>query len=603
MIASLSARCRFAASAIVVGTLSLVANTAVGEPRHGLAMHGSPKYSADFTHLDYANPDAPKGGKLRLAATGTFDTLNPWVIKGRPAAGVKDRLYETLMKRIWDEPFTMYGLIAASAEMPDDRSWIEFTLHPAAKFNDGSPITVDDVIFSWEKIRDEGKPNSRTTYEQVARVEETGERRVKFTFADNKNRELPLLVGGFLPILSKAYWQDRDFGETTLDVPVTSGPYMVGRLVPGRGITYRRDPAYWGAALPVNVGHNNFDVLQYEYYRDGAVSLEAFKAGDYDFRYEFNGTWWATQYDFPAVADGRVTLDVVDHGIASGLRGMYMNLRRAPFDDRGVRKALLHAFDFEWVNENLLHSAYTRTASLFDNSDIRPTGAPEGAELALLDSWRGQVPDEVFGPPFSPPMTDGSGTNRANLRAATRILAEAGWNVRDGRLVDADGARFKFEILLVSQSNERIALSYERSLERLGMDVTVRLVDSAQYQSLTAAFDFDMVFSRRGVTLSPGNEQQNYWSSAVADSPGSRNVSGIKDPAIDAMIDAVLAAEDRDALVAATRALDRILMWNYYVIPLYHRSGFPTALWNTVERPEIVPVYGAVLETFWSTQP
>ncbi len=594
---------RRAAYVGVAFAISLTAEFAVAEPRHGLAVHGQPKYSADFTHLDYANPDAPKGGTLRLAATGSFDTLNPWVIKGRAAAGTRNFLYETLMKRIWDEPFSMYGLIAESAEMPDDRSSIEFTLRPEARFNDGSPITVDDVIFSWETIRTQGRPNSRATFEQVARVEQTGATTVKFVFKNNDNRELPLLIGGFLPILSKAYWEERDFTETSLDTPVTSGPYVIEALDPGRSITYRRDPDYWGAAVPVNVGHNNFDVIRYEYYRDSGVALEAFKAGDFDMRMEFNPTRWATQYDFPAARNGRVALDVVDHGIASGLRGFYMNLRRPLFQDRRVRQALLLAFDFEWVNENLFHSAYTRTRSLFDNSDLRPEGQPDDVEAALLDPWRGQVPAEVFGTPFAPPTTDGSGNNRANLREATRILAEAGWQVRDGKLVNEDGAPFAFEILLVSESNEGIALAYERSLKRLGMDVTVRLVDSAQYQSLIESFDFDMIVSRRGVTLSPGNEQQNYWGSTVADNPGTRNVSGIKDPAIDAMIGTILGAEDRETLVAATRALDRILMWNYYVIPLYHQAGFPTALWDTVARPDNVPVYGAVMETFWSTEP
>ncbi len=593
---------RLLAAAVLAGgvTFNLAA---AAEPQHGLAMHGAPKYGADFAHLDYVNPDAPKGGILRLAATGTFDSLNPWVIKGSAAAGVRDRTYETLMKRIWDEPFSMYGLIAESAEMPSDRAWIEFRLRPEAHFNDGSPITVEDVIFSWEKIRAAGRPNSRATYDRITRVAQTGPRSVRFVFEDNKDRELPLLVAGFLPILSKAYWQDRDFTETTLEPPVTSGPYVIEDVDPGRSITYRGDPNYWGADIPVNVGHNNFDIVKYDYYRDSGVALEAFKAGDYDFRYEFSGPRWATQYDFPAVRDGRVTLDVVDHGIASGLRGFFMNLRRPLFQDRRVRRALLLAFDFEWVNENLLHSAYVRTSSLFDNSDIRPDGPPNGAELALLAPWRGQVPEEVFGPPFVAPATDGSGNDRTNLREATRLFRDAGYKVVDGNLVSADGTPFRFEILLVSQANERIALAYRRNLERLGLEVSVRLVDSAQYQALVEEFDFDVIISRRGVTLSPGNEQHSYWSSQVAQDPGTRNVSGIEDPAIDAMIEATTSAEDRDALIAATRALDRILMWNYYVIPLYHRSGFPTAVWETVARPDVVPVYGAVLETFWSTRP
>ena len=593
-------RARLAAAAAAV-LLPLIAAGVHAEPRHGLAMHGAPKYGPDFTHLDYANPDAPKGGTLRLAATGSFDSLNPYVIKGRAAVGVH-LMYETLMRRIWDEPFSMYGLIAESAEMPDDRSWVEFTLREEARFNDGSPITVDDVIFSWETIKTQGRPNSRKTYEQVARVEQTGTRQVKFVFQNNENRELPLLVASFLPILSKAYWEGREFTETTLEPPVTSGPYMIDELNPGRSVTYRRDPDYWGAEVPVNVGHNNFDEIHYEYYRDSGIALQAFRAGDFDMRVEFDPARWATQYDFPASRDGRVTLEVVDHGVASGLRGFYVNLRRPLFQDRQVREALLLAFDFEWVNENLFHSAYTRTSSLFDNSELRPEGSPADVELALLEPWRDQVPSEVFGAPFAPPVTDGSGNDRKNLRAATRLLSDAGWSVQNGQLVSADGVPFRFEILLSRQSDEKIALAYQRNLERLGMEVNVRLADSAQYRGLVDAYDFDMVIDRRGVTLSPGNEQQNYWNSDVGESTGSKNISGISDPAIDAMIDAILAAEDRETLVAATRALDRVLMWNYYVIPLYHRSGFPTARWDSIARPDNTPVYGAVMETFWSAQ-
>ena len=588
--------------------LAMVVATALGvqpaqaAPSHGLAMHGKPKYAADFRHLDYANPNAPKGGTLRLSATGAFDTLNPYVIKGRAAAGT-GFLYETLMRRVWDEPFTLYGLIAESVEVPDDRSWVTFTLRPEARFSDGSPITVEDVIFSWETIRTQGRPNSRATYSKIVRVERPGPRQVRFLFdADKADRELPLLIAGFLPILSKAYWQSRDFAETTLEPPVTSGPYLVERAEPTRGITYRRNPDYWGRDLPVNVGHNNFDVVRYEYYRDGGVALEAFKAGDYDFRYEFNATRWATQYDFPAATNGEVAREVIEHGIPSGLRGIAFNVRRPLFQDIRVRQALMLAFDFEWINANLLHGGFIRTAGLFDNSGLAPTGVPTGAELALLEPWRNQLPAEVFGAPFAPPRTDGSGNDRTHLRTASRLLGEAGWQIVDGRRVNGAGRPVSFEILLVNPTNERIALAYKRSLDRLGIDARVRLVESAQYQGLIEQFDFDMAFRRWGVTLSPGNEQQNYWSSKTADSPGSRNAVGVANPAVDALIDALVGAADRAALVDAARALDRVLMWNHYVVPLYHQPGFRIAYWNDIARPATIATYGTVMETFWAAR-
>lgn len=580
--------------------MALAAGSAAAEPSHGIAMHGAPKYAADFDHLDYANADAPKGGTIRLAAIGTFDTFNPNTIKGSKAAGL-NLTNVTLMARVWDEPFSLYGLIAETIDVPDDRSWVAFTLREEARFSDGAPITVDDVIFSWETIRDKGRPNSRSTFAQVERIDRMGERGVKFVFKPEiDNRELPLLIGAFLPIMSKAYWEDRDFSETTLEPPVNNGPYEIGSFDPGRRIVYQRKTDWWGADLPVMRGHNNFDEIRYEYFRDSAIALESFKAGDLDYRPESRPEWWATRYDFPAVDDGRVRLEQVDHGIASGLLALAPNLRKPLFQDRRVRKALMMAFDFERINKDLLHGGFTRTNSLFDNSDLRPKGTPSEAELALLEPWRDQLPEEVFGEPFAAPVTDGSGKDRGPLRAATRLLREAGWKVAEGKLVNAAGEPFQFEILLNGQSNERIALAYIQRLEPLGIEARVRVVDSAQYQAVIEEFDFDMVFATWRVTLSPGSEQQNYWSSENADAPGTRNVAGIADPAMDAMVDAILAANDRESLVAAVGALDRILMWQHYVIPLYHRSSFNNALWNTVARPEMVPVYGPVLETFWA---
>ena len=585
----------------IAGAAITAASWAQAEPSHGIAMHGAPKYSAAFTHLDYANVDAPKGGTLRLAAIGSYDSFNRYVLKGRAAAGI-NMIYETLLQRVWDEPFALYGLIAETVETPADRSWVEFKLRDEAHFSDGSPITVADVIFSWETMKEKSTPNRRATYKKVVRAEEAGPGRVRFTFEAGTDRELPLIIGGFMPIFSKTYWQDRDFTATTLEPPVSSGPYVIEEFDAGRSITYRLDPNYWGANIPVNVGHYNFDVIKYIYFRDQSIALEAFKAGDYDYRFEGSASRWAGQYNFPARDKGEVTMEIITHGAPSGLRALVFNNRQPMFADRRVRQALTHALDFEWINANLLHGGYVRTASLFDNSEMKPRGVPTGAELALLEPWRDQVPAEVFGEPYAPPVTDGSGKDRRPLRAAGKLLDEAGWAVKKGVRVNERGDPFTFEILLGSPSNEKLALAYQRSLKRLGIDARVRIVDSAQYQGRLENFDYDMVVARRGVTLSPGDEQYKYWSSDAAEAPGSRNYAGIANPAIDAMIGALVSSRSRQELIAAARALDRILMWSNYVVPLYHDPGFRIAYWNRVVRPPETPVYGAVLETFWAKE-
>ncbi len=598
----LARECTAALVSLVV--LAHGSGDAFAEPSHAIAMHGTPKYPADFAYFDYVNPDAPKGGVFRLHAIGTFDTLNPYVIKGKPAAGLHHGFgyyFETLTRRSLDEPFSLYGLLAESIEMADDRGWIEFTLRTEARFSDDTPVTVDDVIFSWEILKQNGSPNARATWSRVAAVAQTGPQRVRFTFVDNSDRELPLLVAGFLPILSKRWWRDRDFTETTLDPPLASGPYVIDRIEPGRLIAYRRNPNYWGRDLAVGRGQFNLDTIRYDYYRDDSVALEAFKAGDYDYRGEGNAARWATQYNFPALAEGRVVREAIENGTPSGLRALAFNLRRPLFADRRVREALNLAFDYEWLNRALLHQGYSRTAGMFSKSTMAPTGPPSPAEMKLLEPWREKVPPQVFGPPFQPPVTDGSGSNRTNLRKAAQLLKQAGLTVRDGVLHTSNGTPFRFEMTLRLPSNERIALAYARNLKRLGIEVRVRLVESAQFQGLIDSYDFDMVFGFWGVTLSPGNEQQNYWSSFTANQPGGRNWTGVADPAIDAMIVALGAARTREELIAAARALDRILMWNYYVLPLYHDARQRIAYWRTLSRPETVPVYGVRLETFWAT--
>ena len=575
---------------------------ALADPEHAITMLGSAKYAADFDHFDYVNAQAPKSGSLRLHALGSFDTLNPYIVRGKPAAGVHHGFgvyFETLAKRSRDEPFSLYGLLAESIETPDDRSWVEFTLHPDAAFSDGSPVTVADVIFSWDILKTKGLPNARATWSRVANVAETGPRRVRFTFAENTDRELPLLVAGFMPILSKDWWARRDFGTTTLEPPLASGPYVIDEVDPGRRIVYRRNPDYWGRDQAVNRGQFNFDTIQYDYFRDAAVALEAFKAGDYDLRFEGDATRWATQYAFPAANTGRVNLAVLSTGTPSGLSALTFNLRKPKFADRKVREALSNAFDFEWINKALLHDGYRRTTSMFTGSDLAPIGAPAGAELALLEPWRGKIPDAVFGPPYAPPATDGSGRPRANLKHAAALLDSAGWTIQDGQRKNSTREAFQLEITIRRPSNEKIALTYARNLKRIGIETSVRLVESAQFQGMIDTYDFDMVFGFWGVTLSPGNEQQNYWGAQTANQPGGRNWAGVSDPAVDAMINALGAAKTRAELVAAARALDRVLMWNHYVLPLYHDPGQRLAHWSRIARPKTVPVYGLRLEALW----
>ena len=579
------------------------ANPANAEPANAIAMLGTPKYAADFAHFDYVNPAAPKGGTLRLHAIGSFDSLNPYIIKGKPAAGLHHGFgiyFETLAKRSRDEPFSLYGLLAETIETPPDRAWVEFTLRAQARFSDGTPVTVEDVIFSWETLKAKGSPNARATWARVVEAAETGPRRVRFTFVDNRDRELPMLIAGFMPILSKAWWQGRTFDATTLEPPLASGPYTIQSVDPGRGLSFRRNPNYWGAGLAVNRGQYNFDDIRFDYFRDSAVALEAFKAGDYDIRFEGDAARWATQYDIPAASTGAVELDVLATGLPSGLSALAFNLRRQKFADIRVREALTLAFDFEWLNKTLLHQGYVRTRSMFSGSDMAPDGPPRGDELALLEPWRDKIPDAVFGPPYAPPATDGSGRPRANLKRAAELLTAAGWRIEDNARVNATGDIFRLEITIRRPSNERIALAYGRNLKRLGIATSVRLVESAQFQGLIDSYDFDMVFGFWGVTLSPGNEQQNYWSSKTAEQPGGRNWAGVADPAVDAMIAALGEARDRPELVAAARALDRLLMWNHYVMPLYHDNGQRIAYWTRIGRPETVPVYGLRLETLWA---
>src|SRR5262245_59003799 len=566
-------------------------------PTHGLSIHGDLKYGPGFRHFDYANPRAPKGGGVTLRAIGTFDNLNPFILKGVPAAGIA-MTFDTLTVQSSDEPASEYGLVAETIETPPDRSWVAFTLRPKARFHDGSPITVEDVMWTFETLRTKGHPLYRSYYAAVASVEKTGPRTVRFAFKPGDNRELPVIVGQ-LPVLSKAYWANRDFTKTTLEAPLGSGPYKVESLEPGRSITYRRVPDYWGAALPVNVGRYNFDTIRYDYYRDDTVALEAFKGGAFDFRQEASAKNWATAYDVPAVRDGRIRKEQIPNEVPTGMQGFVFNTRRAIFKDPRVREALAVAFDFEWSNAHLFYGAYTRTKSYFSNSELASRGLPSPAELAVLEPLRGKIPEEVFTREYQPPSTAGGGM-RPNLVRALALLEQAGWVVRDLKLVNAQtGEPMAFEILLDDPNFERITLPYVKNLERLGVTARVRTVDAAQYEYRMKQFDFDMTVVLLQQSLSPGNEQVDFFASTSADTPGSRNLAGIRDPAVDRLIELVIAAPDRPSLVARTRALDRVLLWGHYVIPHFHINAFRVAYWNRFGRPAVAPKYDVGFDTWW----
>ena len=565
---------------------------------HALAMSGSPRYQVGFSHFDYVNPDAPKGGLLRQAAIGTFDSLNPFIAKGNPAQGL-GLTYDTLTVKSDDEPFTEYGLLAESIELPADRSWVVFHLRPEARFHDGTPVRAEDVVFSFNALVEKGSPTYARYYANVAEVEALNPQSVRFTFSGDLNQELPLIVGQ-LQILPRHYWQDRDFSKTTLEPPLGSGPYRIAAVDQGRSITYERVQDYWGANLPVNRGRHNFGAMRYDYYRDATVALTAFKSGEYDFRLENISKNWATAYVGPPFDAGQIITEEIPHNIPSGMQCFVMNQRNPLFSDRRVRYALAHAFDFEWTNEHLFYGMYTRTESYFDNSDLASSGRPSKAELDILEPLREHLWPEVFTEHYQPPHTSGRHTLRSNLRDALRLLREAGWEFHGGRLRHGETkAPFEFEILLVSSSFERVVLPFAKNLEKLGIRASVRLVDTSQYINRIRDFDFDMIVNVFGQSLSPGNEQRWYWTSEAAEVPGTQNYCGIKNPAVDALVDLVIAAPTRRELVTRCRALDRALLWGHYAIPHWHSQVFRVAYWNKLHHPEVTPPYGLPLETWW----
>jgi microcin C transport system substrate-binding protein len=572
-------------------------------PQPALAMHGAPKYGADFKYFDYVDPDARKGGTLKLGATGTFNSLNPFIVRGDPALGLASGylslIYEPLMARSWDEPFTLYGLLAETAQVPDDRSSITFNLNPAAHFSDGTPVTADDVLFSYATLRDKGRPNHRTYYKKIVKAEKIGDRSVKFTFAPNPDgsidREMPLIMA-LMPVMPS-----HDFNETTLRIPIGSGPYKIANVDPGRSILYTRDAHYWGRDLPVMRGLYNFNIINIDYYRDDDIALEAFKAGQYDMRREGNATKWATAYDFPAVKDGRVKLETLTHHRTEPAAAFVFNTRRAPFKDPAFRAALEYTFNSGWINRNIFHGLYKRVDSFFPNSELAAPSLPEGKELALLQQYKDKLPPGIFTSPVAPRSTDGTeAAFRANLLKAENMLRDAGYVLKRDQLYVADSdTPISFEILLNDPAEEKVALIWAGALRQLGIVVRVHTADSAQFQERMAAFDYDVTSYKWPNTLSPGNEQIVFWSSAAAGQQGSRNYAGVHDPVVDALASAIPAAKSREDLVAATHALDRVLMAGHYTIPLYYIGADDVASWSYLHHPKEMPLYGMVLEAWW----
>ena len=588
------------ATAAILATSALAAEDLTGV--HALSMFDDVKYGPDFEHFDYADPSAPAGGAIRLAALGTYDSLNPFILKGSPAAG-SGLIYDNLLTGSLDEPFTEYGLLVESIDMPANRSWVEFTLREEARWHDGRSVTVDDVIWTTETLTTKGHPFYRHYYEDIASVSQTGPRTVRFDFGDSVNRELPLIVGQ-ISVLPKHWWEGRDFESTILDPPLGSGPYRITAVEPGRSITLERVPDYWGRNLPVNRGQNNIGVIRYDYYRDATVAVEAFKAGEFDFRSENNSKEWGTAYEIPDVADGRMIKELIHHERPTGMQAFWFNTRRAKFADRRVRHALAHAFDFEWSNANLFYGQYTRTRSFFSNTELASSGLAQGRELEILERYRDRLPAEVFTSAYEPPSTDGSGNIRRNLRLARTMLQEAGWVIRDGVLTRAEtGEAMEIEFLLVAPAFERIVGPVVKNLERLGIAARIRLVDPAQYRNRLDEFDFDIVVSTRGQSLSPGNEQRNYWTTDSADVSGSGNLAAVRDPVVDELVDLLIQAPDRATLVATTRALDRVLLWGHYVIPQWHIRSFRLVYWNRFSRPAIRPKYGLGFPATWWIDP
>ncbi len=575
------------------------ARAGLAEPAYGVAMHGQPALPADFTHFPHTNPDAPKGGTLRLAVTGSFDSLNPFIIKGSPAWHVRLLMFEPLLARNHSEPFSLYGLVAEKVDMPEDRTSITFHLNPKASFADGASITAKDVLFSWKTLRDHGRLNHRTYYRKVLKAEAIDEHTVKFTL-DGKDRELPLILG-LMPVLPAHWFKDRTFDKTTLEPMLGSGPYRLVEVKPGQKLVFERRKDYWGKDLPSRRGMFNHDRIIIDYYRDRQAAFEALKKGLVDIRFESDATRWATAYDFPAVKEGRFVQEVVPTKLPAPLSAFVFNTRRALFFDARVREALLHTFDFEWANANLFHGLYRRTSGYFDGSELSSIGrAADVMELRLMKQVGARLQERFIKGEWRAPVSDGSGRDRRNLRRAVQLLGQAGWRIAGGRMVHAKtGQPFSFELLIQSSEQEKIALHWQKALSAIGITMRVRLVDSAQFTRRLLNYDYDVAPYTWHNSLSPGNEQKFYWGSFGRKQPGTRNYAGIADKSVDATIEALIAARTRTELVAAARLLDRLLSSGFYVLPLYHAPGQWVGRWQHVKHPATLSLYGFQITTTW----
>ncbi len=576
------------------------APTSVTPPAHAIAMHGEPDLPPDFAAFPYVVPDAPKGGRITLASSGSFDNLNPMIVRGEPVQGIREFVIESLMARSLDEPFTLYGLIAREISVPENRSEVTFHLDERAKFSDGTPITAKDVLFSHEILRDKGRPNYRTYYRKVAKSEALDDHTVRFVFADAEDRELPLILG-LMPILPSHLIDPERFDQTVLTPIVGSGPYRIANVSPGRSITYARNPDYWGRDLPVNRGRFNFDEIRFEYYREGSAQFEAFRTGAVDLRNEDDPAVWAKGYDFAAARDGRIQREEIPIALPAGMTGLVFNTRRAVFADERVREALIHLFNFEWVNKSFFHGLYKRTESYFERSMLSSAGKPADArERALLAPFPDAVRPEILDGTYRIPESDGTPHNRTNARKAYEMLEAAGYTLQNRRLVHTETGRpLTFEILASNTSQERLFGAFVSDLAKIGITARIRVVDSAQYQQRLRSYDFDMIQFTWPSSLSPGNEQLFRWSSKVADQPGSFNYAGVENPAADAMIAAMLAANGEEEFVSAVRALDRVLLSGNYVVPLFHPPAQWVASWRRLGHPEKTPLSGFNLDSWW----
>jgi len=578
--------------------------------QHAIALHGTPKYPADFTHLDYTNPDAPKGGTLKMGTIGSFDSLNPFIVKGTPAAGMNflrsGFVYQSLMQNSWDEPFTLYGILAESIEVSPERDWVAFNLRPEAKWSDGKPVTADDVVWTFNTLVEDGQPFFKAYYGDVKSVTAQSPQRVMFEFSVKGNAELPLIVAE-MAILPKHFWADKEFNKTSLDVPLGSGPYVVSKVDAGRSVEYARDPNWWGKDLPFFQGFYNFDRIEFDYYRDENVALEAFLANEYDVKIENTAKLWESAYNIPALKDGTLIKEEIENARPAGMQGFAFNTRRDIFKHEAVREALNYAFDFEWSNKQFAYGAYVRTDSYFENSELASAGLPEGDELALLERLKAAhpsaVPDEVFTQTYTNPKTNGSGNARGNLRKAMDILDKAGWALGEDGIRSKDGVRLEFEILDSSPMFERWVLPFVKNLERIGVKANLRVVDTAQYQNRLNAFDYDMTILAFGQSDSPGNEQRDYWNSEKAGIEGSKNYLGIQNPAIDQIVEELIVTKSREDLITHIHALDRILLAGHYVIPMWHYNKWRIAYWNHIKHPDTLSgISPLISDTWWNVQ-